>query len=289
MDLNGLGLSAIPAIAQAIATMGTMWLPESMRNTLTSAGFTGNSFANSLANSLLSQINTFFRCPKLTVELKDGTTLSVLLYCTGYKEKWKNDISEQMLITVEGSQIYATDNFANTPKEWELTGYIMSLTTFQAVAESSSTTAITDWTSFAKGIATAAASISEPSCLYMPSLLKQKKWMSTMQGLRKPITFRDKHQEEYQVGIVNVDWDFDATVQNAYPFSMTLRETPILYVQTNALTSEDLASYQATAAKSTAQASGDSSYDFARDHGKDWSTVTDSQQSFVEEATLYTK
>lgn len=280
--LATLDISAIPAIVAALNTMGSMWLPSSMKGTIASAGFSIETLEKSLVNSLLSQINTFFRCPKLTVNYDNGTSLSVLLYCTGYKEKWENDISEQMLVDVSGSQRYGTDNFANKPKQWELTGYIMSLTTMQAISESSSTTTITSWQTFASAADTLATSIKEPSCLYMPSLLKQKQWIGKMQAFRKPITFRDKHQEEYQVGIVSVDWDFDATVQNAYPFTMTLRETPILTVSVGALSAEDLANYQTTVAKSTAQGVQQNSGAYANKYGKSTSTVIDQEQSTLQ-------
>jgi hypothetical protein len=155
----------------------------------------------------LSAIKNYLANPSIAPMLDfAGATVSqdpakmVTLQCESYKEGLECEVSQQLVVDMSKGKQYISDNIAPKPRTWDMKGYI-GVALYETLA----------------------------SPLLQQSQEKSLAWLKEMRLSRAMLAFKTKNGGEIVgVGISSLIIDTDPLVQNRIPFTMTVREIPVL-------------------------------------------------------------
>lgn len=124
----------------------------------------------------------------------------VLIEPEQYTETQRADISAQMILSVDGTKRYITDNVALQPRSWTIVGYIPG-------------------------------SAIDLSGLYMPTLKIRKGYLQEIYNSRSVTSFKTREGEYLDVVIESMEFDTRPDVMNKIPISIVLKEVDVLDVE----------------------------------------------------------
>lgn len=169
---------------------------------LTSQIVTGSQTAIDLIKNYLANPSI---APSINGLPKQDPTKIVVLECESYKEDLDSDISNQLIVDINVGKTWISDNIAPKPRVFNLKGLI-GVAPYEKIT----------------------------SPVLQVTQAKALGFLREMRNSREMLVFNTKNQtESILVGISALSIDSDPLVQNRIPFTMTLKEIPILSYNDN--------------------------------------------------------
>jgi hypothetical protein len=172
-----------------VAVMGGLSAWFTLHSWSTAADNTGGLTAGPVYARLMNWTTKVLSPPNI-----EGVTV----YSSTQKCTRDIEVSETMLIGSKGSsggKEYVTDNAAPHPREWQISGYIMSLRGFP-----------------------------DEGLIVKPSLVFQLYFLDRLASVRAPVWFKPHYNLFVHVLITNFSYEFEPHVMNGVKVDLTLRE-----------------------------------------------------------------
>ena len=144
-----------------------------------------------------------------------------------YSTEYVADVSEQLLVNVNGGKNFLSDNIAPRPRSWHITGYIPSDLVPDVLAQAAKSLG-----GVVPGIGLAAGYIgvvTELVNVLMPSLKVRQQYLEKMFYSRQVFQFKTRDNEVINTAVIsNMTIDKKAESQNKLGIKLVVREIKIL-------------------------------------------------------------